>query len=314
MNQDTLSGVYDFPAREYEVQGRWPSPDPLGVGAVDPTDPQSWNRYAYVRNSPLTLRDPNGMDYCAWPNDPPDAAPAEGEVPEGYCEYNGGTWYLDEPGTDESGGGGDGNPVVPGITDTVSAGAPDTQTIEIDPSMGLADPGNSDQGGGGGGGVGSAMTAAEDALQSKLCGQAIDGGSGTALGALHGTDPYHEFTIAVFGEGDLGSKGVAALTYPESIAPSRIIFNTNAQLGFFTPFLIPGVNEPFAVRQAIVVLHELAHAAFDHWYASDILPDGGNDRQSDINSQTVDFACFAPYSDPTLNPVPVAAARRARHF
>ena len=65
MNQDAdpSSGIYDFPAREYEMQGRWPSPDPLGVGAVDPTDPQSWNRYAYVRNSPLTLTDPNGMDY-----------------------------------------------------------------------------------------------------------------------------------------------------------------------------------------------------------------------------------------------------------
>ena len=65
MNQDAdpNSGIYDFPAREYEMEGRWPSPDPLGIGAVDPTDPQSWNRYAYVRNSPLSLTDPNGMDY-----------------------------------------------------------------------------------------------------------------------------------------------------------------------------------------------------------------------------------------------------------
>ena len=64
MDSDTVPNVYDFPAREYgALPGRWPSPDPLGVGAVDPTDPQSWNRYAYVRNSPLTLTDPNGMDY-----------------------------------------------------------------------------------------------------------------------------------------------------------------------------------------------------------------------------------------------------------
>ena len=65
MNQDTVPTVDDFPAREYgSLSGRWASPDPLGVGAVDPTDPQSWNRYAYVRNSPLTLTDPDGLDYA----------------------------------------------------------------------------------------------------------------------------------------------------------------------------------------------------------------------------------------------------------
>jgi RHS repeat-associated protein len=57
-NPETL---YDFPAREYGIQGRWPSPDPLGIGAVDPSDPQSWNRYAYVRNNPLAMEDPTGM-------------------------------------------------------------------------------------------------------------------------------------------------------------------------------------------------------------------------------------------------------------
>jgi RHS repeat-associated protein len=60
--QDTHSNVYDFPAREYGIQGRWPSPDPAGLASVDPADPQTWNRYAYVRNSPLGNVDPNGME------------------------------------------------------------------------------------------------------------------------------------------------------------------------------------------------------------------------------------------------------------
>ncbi len=62
-NQD-LSGIfYDFPAREYsQGEGRWISPDPAGLAAVDPANPQSWNRYAYVNNSPLNLIDPTGMD------------------------------------------------------------------------------------------------------------------------------------------------------------------------------------------------------------------------------------------------------------
>ncbi len=62
MNQDTSANLYDFPAREYGIQGRWPSPDPSGISSVDPTDPQSWNRYAYVRNNPLASTDPTGED------------------------------------------------------------------------------------------------------------------------------------------------------------------------------------------------------------------------------------------------------------
>jgi RHS repeat-associated protein len=61
MNQDTVSNLYDFAAREYGIQGRWPSPDPAGVSSVCTSDPQTWNRYAYVRNSPLFAFDPNGM-------------------------------------------------------------------------------------------------------------------------------------------------------------------------------------------------------------------------------------------------------------
>jgi RHS repeat-associated protein len=61
MNQDTVTGLYDFPEREYSLQGRWPSPDPAGLDAVDPTNPQSWNRYAYVLDDPLGLVDPLGL-------------------------------------------------------------------------------------------------------------------------------------------------------------------------------------------------------------------------------------------------------------
>lgn len=39
--------------------GRFMSPDPLDGDAADP---QTLNRYAYVRNNPLALTDPTGMD------------------------------------------------------------------------------------------------------------------------------------------------------------------------------------------------------------------------------------------------------------
>ncbi len=56
------SGIYDFPLRRLSAsQGRWISPDPAGVSAVDPTNPQSWNRYAYALSNPLALIDPLGL-------------------------------------------------------------------------------------------------------------------------------------------------------------------------------------------------------------------------------------------------------------
>jgi RHS repeat-associated protein len=102
--QDTVSGLYDFPAREYSIQGRWPSPDPAGPAAVDPSNPQSWNRYAYALNNPTLYVDPLGLDptaifcfptevggwTCVWPSDggggsgnPPCTVQA---VPDPYTE------------------------------------------------------------------------------------------------------------------------------------------------------------------------------------------------------------------------------------
>jgi RHS repeat-associated protein len=62
-NSDITSSLYDFTFREHSPsQGRWISPDPDGAAAVDMTNPQTWNRYAYVVNSPLSLIDPLGLD------------------------------------------------------------------------------------------------------------------------------------------------------------------------------------------------------------------------------------------------------------
>ena len=47
--------------RYSSTQGRWLSPDPAGLGAADPANPQSWNRYAYVLNNPINVVDPLGL-------------------------------------------------------------------------------------------------------------------------------------------------------------------------------------------------------------------------------------------------------------
>jgi hypothetical protein len=50
--------------------GRFTSPDPL-LSSGRPIHPQSWNRYSYVINQPLSLIDPNGLDwgYANWTDD-----------------------------------------------------------------------------------------------------------------------------------------------------------------------------------------------------------------------------------------------------
>jgi RHS repeat-associated protein len=89
-DSDTVSSLYDFTYREHSPsQGRWVSPDPAGVAAVDPTSPQSWNRYAYVLNNPMSLVDPLGL-YCNWGNG--DYDDEDGGASEADCESQGGTW------------------------------------------------------------------------------------------------------------------------------------------------------------------------------------------------------------------------------
>ncbi|OGX37530.1 MAG: hypothetical protein A3C53_04955 [Omnitrophica WOR_2 bacterium RIFCSPHIGHO2_02_FULL_68_15] len=52
------TGLYFYQARYYDPQlGRFLSPDPF---VQDPGDPQTLNRYSYVRNNPINLVDPSG--------------------------------------------------------------------------------------------------------------------------------------------------------------------------------------------------------------------------------------------------------------
>jgi len=63
--KDTTTDLYPFTFRQYNsIQSRWVWPDPAGLGAVDTSNPQTWNRYAYVHNIPLTIIDPLGL--WAW--------------------------------------------------------------------------------------------------------------------------------------------------------------------------------------------------------------------------------------------------------
>ena len=63
--RDSESGLDNFGARYDSSQyGRFMSVDPDNESGLDHMeDPQSWNGYAYVRNNPLVLTDPDGENY-----------------------------------------------------------------------------------------------------------------------------------------------------------------------------------------------------------------------------------------------------------
>ena len=81
------------------TQGRWGSMDPSGLAAVDPSNPQTWNRYSYVGNNPTSYVDPLGLYWgcvqagggpatCTWYADDP---PPQYEASVGlsnYCDYH----------------------------------------------------------------------------------------------------------------------------------------------------------------------------------------------------------------------------------
>jgi len=53
------------PNRKYSpTLGRWMTPDPSGMAAASPANPQTWNMYAYVLNNPTSLIDTSGLIGC----------------------------------------------------------------------------------------------------------------------------------------------------------------------------------------------------------------------------------------------------------
>lgn len=153
-NQDTVkngwsANLYDFMLREYRTaHGRWTSPDPASLGVVDPTNPQTWNRYAYVLNNPMALIDLLGDDYCMGYDD--DQEPTNSE----WCGEAGGTWVNVDPNPGQS--------CTPG--GATSCNPPSS------PGVGCTSGSNcTGQAGGGGGGKSGGKQAKKKNLQSATC-------------------------------------------------------------------------------------------------------------------------------------------------
>ena len=73
--RDAETGL-DYADQRYHNPGtgRFMTPDPyvaLSTGAADPTNPGSWNRYAYVQGDPINGTDARGREVCVSPDGEP---------------------------------------------------------------------------------------------------------------------------------------------------------------------------------------------------------------------------------------------------
>jgi RHS repeat-associated protein len=140
--RDSAAGLDHFAARSYAfARGRFTSPDPVG-GNV--SNPQSWNRYSYALNNPLSIIDPSGghPDICI-PSDgwfcsnvvcPPDCGPPPPPPPNwDLCLVLPGACFPAPP-------------IPPGIPEPPPGGSPSPgptgPTEPTPPSPGPGNPGN----------------------------------------------------------------------------------------------------------------------------------------------------------------------------
>ena len=96
LDHDTESDTEHAQFRHYSnIQGHWLTPDQY-AGSYDFSNPQSFNRYAYVLNNPLAAIDPAGLDDCD-----ADACVYGGDDDSGglspgyYHDQNGNNYYWD---------------------------------------------------------------------------------------------------------------------------------------------------------------------------------------------------------------------------
>jgi len=87
--RDAETGLDFFGARYFSsAQGRFTSPD-QPFNDQNPSDPQSWNLFSYVRNNPLKFTDPSGQDCVYTGNLSSDGTVG---VERGNCSQSGGTF------------------------------------------------------------------------------------------------------------------------------------------------------------------------------------------------------------------------------
>jgi RHS repeat-associated protein len=95
LDDDAETGTDHAQFRQYNsTQGHWMRPDPY-YRSYDFSNPQTFNRYAYALNNPLSAVDPKGLE-CVWDDGSYDAADDPDTGCPDQCSNAGGTWVDPE--------------------------------------------------------------------------------------------------------------------------------------------------------------------------------------------------------------------------
>lgn len=251
-DQDTVSNLYDFPARRQSPsQGRWISPDPAGRASATLTNPQSWNRYVYALNNPLRLIDSMGLqveDGCG--------------DDEGGCDGGGGGDGGGGDGGGDAGGDGWGGWGPEGSNDPgewgIWAGDNSGNDNGGDPSQNCDEQCQADQ---------ALQSATLAMLTNSNCAALIGGPSATgqaaAVAAVAGQlfgNPNPTISFSAEPE-DIGGFAETVLTQ---------IPTPGITISLSTNFYDPGYTAQngvsslsFAQNQTVTILHEYGHAMGD---------------------------------------------------
>jgi|SRR5579863_2477335 len=299
---DTENNGDHFGAREYhKIHGSWLSPDPAGLAAVDMTNPQTWNRYAYVMNNPVSFVDPLGlylMD-CAWYCVMGGANVVDGQLQTVYSSSGLGSQAATQcPNNDcsvftrtYSGNSGGNFSLLAGVNGLtwINNNNGDELTSSAASEVGLGDPQS---------GLPSNLfpgtpqeywgpflqgfNAALKDLKRKKCAR-FYGGQGSA-----------RMSATMYRIFDLGNSGVGARTED----PTSVFINSNGPYMNYSPTV--GQAGPFGLYwtqpqfQAFILLHELGHQLSPiTGFQPDASPPGGPANPLNrAQSMKVIGACF----------------------
>jgi RHS repeat-associated protein len=197
--QDSATGL-DYANNRYysNAFGRFTTPDP-SKSSQDPTNPQSWNRYAYVMNDPVNANDPTGLDV--------ELTCDGGDGSDNSSDCGAGGVMLTTP-EGPSGTADNGDPIFSGGT---TQSGDDGDDGSDDSSVGSDSTADPDDGSSTGSvGCTAAFTAAGAAVGADV-GWAVGGGAGIVFGGGIGTilDPFGGTVAGGWVGGDLGSTGGA---------------------------------------------------------------------------------------------------------
>jgi len=135
LDKDSESNTEHAMYRQYSsTQGRWLSPDPYD-GSYDMSDPQSFNRYSYVRNRPLSSLDPLGMSDCesGWwvsgggewcDNEYGGGVTVTADPPDDFAPYYPDPSAGGDPARDNGSGSGSSTPTAPAPSNTNCSATP----------------------------------------------------------------------------------------------------------------------------------------------------------------------------------------------